>query len=265
MLESPNHDERPEFDSWMSYWEFAAHVRSLRRYVWGDEVQRFLNAVLGSRDRRNYVLRAGTTLWRVQMGVDWKDNDDGIQEPMGFLPERMKPYFRYVGEGRANTAGIPVLYLASTEEAAISEIRPWVGSNISVAQFEIVRDLKAVDLSLEHGNSSLDGLTLLQLSGEDVPDAETKEKAVWTDIDNAFSRPVTLSENLSDYVPTQILAESFRQAGHDAIIYRSSFGENGYNIAIFDPEDAKILNCGPYEVTEVRVDFREVGDRWYSR
>ena len=85
----------------------------------------------------------------------------------------------------------------------------------------------------------------------------------WTDIDNAFSRPVTLSENLSDYVPTQILAESFRQAGYDAIIYRSSFGENGFNIAVFNPDDAKILNCGPYEVTEVRVDFRQAGNRWH--
>ena len=70
MSESPNHGERLEFDSWRSYLEFAAHVRSLRRYVWGDEVQRFLNAVLGTRDRRNYVLREGIILWRAQTGVD---------------------------------------------------------------------------------------------------------------------------------------------------------------------------------------------------
>ncbi|MCY4652628.1 MAG: RES family NAD+ phosphorylase [Dehalococcoidia bacterium] len=92
-----------------------------------------------------------------------------------------------------------------------------------------------------------------------------RKKAVWTEIDNAFSRPVEISENLADYVPTQILSELFRDAGYDAIIYRSNFGEEGYNIAVFSPDDAEILNCGAYEVTRIEVKFREAGNLWHSR
>ena len=104
-----------------------------------------------------------------------------------------------------------------------------------------------------------------QIIGETQSDAETKERSVWTDIDNAFSRPVTLSDDIASYVPTQILAELFLDAGYDAILYRSRFGEVGYNIALFNIEDAEILNCAPYEVTEIEVKYKETGNRWFSK
>ena len=264
MTKTLDHDRRPEFTSWRNF-DFRQRVRNRRRYVWDVEVQTFLDTVRGTLDDRGYMLSAGTTLWRAQAGIDWIVNDDGMEERMGFLPERMNPDARYVGEGRANTAGIPVLYLASTKQAAISEVRPWMGSNVSVAQYRIVRDLKAIDLTRGFGKSSLDGLTFSHLMGEEDPDSETKEMSVWTEIDNAFSRPIEISENLADYVPTQILSELFRDAGYEAIIYRSNFGEEGYNIAVFSPNDAVILNCGAYEVTQIEVRFREAGNLWYSK
>ena len=108
-----------------------------------------------------------------------------------------------------------MLYLASTEETAISEVRPWVGSELSVARFRVTRRLEAIDLTWGHGKSSSEELTLKQLWGEEELDAGAKEKAVWTDIDNAFSRPVTLSDGSDNYVPTRILAELFQEAGFD--------------------------------------------------
>ena len=264
MAKTLEHDQRPEFASWRSYSDFGQLVRNNSRYIWDAEVQAFLDTVLGTLDDRDYMLRVGTVLWRAQAGVDWTVDDEGMPKRMGFLPARMNPNARNVGEGRANTAGIPVLYLASTEQTAISEVRPWIGSDVSVAQYRIVRDLKAIDLTRGYGKSSLDGLTLSHLMNEEEPDSETKEKAVWTEIDNAFSRPAGVSENLADYVPTQILSELFRDAGYDAIIYRSNFGEEGHNIAVFSPDDAEILNCGAYEVTQIEVKFREVGNLWHS-
>jgi len=96
------------------------------------------------------------------------------------------------------------------------------------------------------------------------PDAKQKEKGVWIDIDNAFSRPVTLSDDSADYVPTQILAELFKNAGYDAIIYRSQFGEKGYNIALFNVEDAEVINCAPYQVRGIEVTFEQIGNMWFS-
>ena len=75
---------------------------------------------------------------------------------------------------------------------------------------------------------------------------------------------IFLSDDAADYVPTQILAELFRDAGYDAIVYKSQFGEKGFNIVIFNPDDADAINCGPYEVTALKVDYKEAGNRWFS-
>jgi hypothetical protein len=71
--------------------------------------------------------------------------DKEFEIPYAFEPERMVPQAEFVGDGRVNPRGIPCLYLASTKEAAMAEVRPWVGSYISLAQFKIMRDVVVVD------------------------------------------------------------------------------------------------------------------------
>jgi len=50
-------------------------------------------------------------------------------------------------------------------------------------------------------------------------------------------------------------------------VYRSQFGQEGqagYNIAVFNLEDAEILNCAPYRVESVEVNFEELGNPWFA-
>jgi RES domain len=185
----------PEFASWRSYEAFSRRIRGTRRYVWSDEVQAFLDTVLATLRRRDVKISSGQVLFRAQLGVRHEPvlDDNGVEigeEPVGFCPARMKPRLEYAKEGRVNSTGIPVLYLASEEETAISEVRPWVGSEVSVAQFKILRDLNAVNLSVGYGKSSIARLTFAHLLGDKQPSAKIKERAVWTSIDNAFSQPV---------------------------------------------------------------------------
>ena len=179
--------------------------------------------------------------------------------------KRMKPLEDRAKEGRANPAGIPVLYLASCQQTAISEVRPWIGTELSLAQFKIARDLKALDLSRGHGEFWIGHVTLKQITKSGIVDPEAKEKAVWIKIDNAFSRPVRHSDDVAYYAPTQILAELFRDAGYDAIAYRSQFGEKGYNIALFNVEDAEPITAVPCRVTGINIEFDEMGNRWFSK
>lgn len=266
MIDDPT---KPEFASWRSYQEFAKRVRHSRRYVFEKEVQAFLDTVLATRKDRDVKISSGQILYRAQQGVEWRpaldENDEEVGEhPCGFGPERMNPLPNRAKEGRANPAEIPILYLASTAQTAISEVRPWIGSEISLAQFKILRDLKAINLSINHGKSSFGHLTFDHFYGGPPPNAEEKSIAVWTDIDNAFSQPVTLSDDTADYVPTQILTELFRDVGYDAIIYKSQFGEKGYNIALFNLPDAEAINCAPYQVTGIDVKFEGTGNPWFS-
>lgn len=254
----------PEFASWRSYQDFARGVRRERRYVWEQEVTAFLDTVLATIRERDRTISEESILYRAQHGIVYREDDDGV-DILAYGGERMKPFSDRAKEGRANSAGISILYLASSEQTAISEVRPWIGSELSVAQFRISRDVKVINLSLGHGQTSFQHLFFSELLGEKPVSREKKEEAVWIDIDNAFSRPVTRSDETADYVPTQILAELFCDNGYDGLVYRSQFGESGYNIGLFNVGDAEIINAAPYQVTDIDVKFEEIGNRWFSK
>ena len=82
----------------------------------------------------------------------------------------------------------------------MSEVRPWLGSRLSCARFRTTRPLKIVDFSVYHDRSPVFYF--------DEPDDSDREKAVWTQIDRAFSEPTTPSDNTADYVPTQVINTS---------------------------------------------------------
>lgn len=259
----------PEFAAWDSFSKFAYRIRHKRRYVLGREDSAFLKTVRATIRDRDVTLREGRVLFRATVGIDTRtieDEDGNFQggEPAGFGATRMKPLPNQAGEGRANPAGIPVLYLGTTEQTVISEVRPWIGSQVSVAQFKLLRTLKALNLTKGHGKSAFAEVGFAHLFDKKRITAEEKEKAVWMEIDNAFSEPVTAADDAAEYAPTQMLAELFRDIGYDALIYKSRFGEKGYNIAVFDPTDADAVNCAPYQVTGIDVKFDEIGNRWYS-
>lgn len=259
----------PEFASWRSYQKFALRVRRASRYVWQREVQAFLDTVMATLRERDVTIPIGSILYRARLGIQYrvdKDDQGNIidEQPSGYGADAMKPPRDIASEGRANPAGIPVLYLGTCVQTAISEVRPWVGSEVSVAQFKTTRELRAVDLSLGHGQSVLSQMVLGELFDTKPTELAKKETAVWIDIDNAFSKPVTRSEGTVDYVPTQILTELFRHAGYDGIIYRSQFGKAGYNVALFNLADANAISCAPYTVSAVEIQFEQIGNPWCS-
>lgn len=90
------------------------------------------------------------------------------------------------------------------------------------------------------------------------PESAEREAAVWADINEAFSRPVTRSETRGEYVPTQILAELFKTRGYDGVAYQSGYGEAGYNVALFDPSTALVGSCWVYLVDDIKHSIKVV-------
>lgn len=132
----------------------------------------------------------------------------------------------------------------------MSEVRPWLGSLVSCAQFETTRLLEIVDLSVNHEAS-------FKFYFEE-PAPSKREKVVWTYIDLAFSEPMTSCDDADDYVPTQVIAELFKNEGLDGIAYKSKFGSDGYNIALFNLVDAKLNFCRLYEAVSLEYSFKKV-------
>lgn len=248
------------FTSWKNHWDFSHEVRFKNRYVHSAPIAQFLSDVILTSRNRIKIINKGSIYWRSQLGNEYEpvyqDGELITEEPSPFGPERMKPVKLEASEGRANPKGIPYLYLATDKETAMSEVRPWIGSYISVGQFTTERDLRLIDCSVHHGRCPIYFLK--------EPNEEEKVQAVWARIDNAFSEPITPSDKSSDYVPTQILAELFRNEGFDGIVYRSALA-TGFNVALFDIDSARLINCHVYEVKKIEFSFSEAANPYYIR
>ena len=242
-----------EFKSWNSYRHFANRVRRETRFIRTPEDENFLREVVRTSKTRMRELRADSGLWRAQLGHDWRphyQDDEYIDDiPAPYPPARMKPLPGRATEGRANPKGIPVLYLSTRQETAMSEVRPWLGSLVSCAHFETTRPLTIVDLSVYHRRGFVFYFS--------EPDPAEREKAIWTQIDQAFSEPTTATDDAADYVPTQVIAELFKGEDCDGIAYKSAFEDDGYNIVLFDPADAKLTSCTLFEAKSLNFAFEQ--------
>jgi len=251
-----------QFASWRAYQDFAHTVRSTHRYIRTPEMEAFLEAVRATAKSRECTVPKGRPFWRAQRGHCSRDEDhDGtiVDRSEAYLPDRMKPRTGMGCEGRVNAKGIPCLYTATTRETAMSETRPWLDAFVSVGCFEILRDARIVDCSRFHDKNPAEIQAILEtpFGSHPTPSAEKIEELVWTDIDRAFSEPVTENDSVPDYVPTQILAECFRAQGYDGIAYKSALTEDGFNLAFFDLGIAKLVVGQLYKTKSVKVTFGE--------
>lgn len=249
--------------SWNSFLLFRRKKKEKERYFHDKETQEFLETLITTARDRIESIPKGQLAWRAQLGCAYEpacDFDGQIIDynAVPYSSERMRPKAEKVTDGRINTRGIPCLYLASNGKTAISEVRPWVGSYVTIAQFEMLKDLKVIDCScsgidpMDITAADLDRLWPLK---QTTPEEDIK--TIWRWIDKEFSEPVDRNDNTVDYVPTQIVAELFKTNGFDGIKYKSLFN-NGKNIALFDINSAKQVDKGKVvQVTKVDIDFEQ--------
>lgn len=239
-----------------SYEDFAESVKFKSRYRLDINSQRFIEFILKTSEKRTVPLAKGTTLWRAQIGCnkrmtqkysDDPENPGDWKEPTPYSLKRMVPLKRLAAEGRINPKGIRYLYLATEPETCIAEVRPSLGSKVTVAEFELVRDLKVVDCTYRTTKAHL-----WEMMGH-RPLPYRREGHAWDQINMAFLRPVEKSDDVADYAPTQVLAEYFRDYGFHGIKYGSKRNKAGKNIALFKVSDARPLKAAVYRVTDIPV------------
>ena len=235
------------------FYSFSEKIKRNNRYILCDKSRQFLEELYEKSKDKQKSIPHEKVLWRAQLGAgsDSLRDHEGYEygeTPAPYSQERMFPLADKAREGRANPKGIPYLYLATTEKTAISEVRPWVGKEISVAQFGITRDLTIIDFSISKPIGS-------------HTTNSCKDENVWEDIASAFSEPITSTDNESLYAPTQVIAEFFKSKGIDGIAYYSMLGE-GHNIVLFETKTAVVLNCSLCEIQGVSYDFQEVAGRY---
>ena len=149
------------FKSTWSYHQFEQRVRGSARYVRHPDDQTFLDTLVIQGKNNIETLQAGTALWRAQLG--YVDSIDYMPQPLP--PKRMIPLEDRASEGRANAKGIPVLYCATQRETAMAEVRPWIGSYISVGYFSVAREIRVINFATETIDASSSWENFLQKNG----------------------------------------------------------------------------------------------------
>lgn len=245
-----------EFASWRSFWDFQREVARNWRYVRSPDGQRFLSAVAAGCHSRSTEIKTGRRFYRAQVAHhDVLDENIGEELPGPALPQRMFPLRDRATEGRVNPKGIPCLYMASDKHTAMAEVRPWIGSLVSLALLQTRRTLRVVDCT--------EGAERHPIFIEGEPSAEKRAGAVWSHIARAFREPVTRDDDVASYAATQIIAEVFRNEGFDGLAYRSAFGTDQFNLALFDLDAAELTMCSLHEIRDVELKHAETTNPYY--
>ena len=167
-------------------------------------------------------------------------------EKMGAPPNRTASH------GRANPAGIPYLYLGSTEETAVAEIRPHTGEKACVAMFEIPAGITLVDL-----RSPRRIISPFAINDEDKLGPLRSDLAFLERLGEELTRPVVPQGALFDYVPSQYVCEFIKKCEYDGVLYRSAVS-SGMNLALFKPDDARGLAVREFDVVRVSAEIRAI-------
>ena len=255
--------------SWNSFLSFRRKKKEKERYFHDKETQELFDTLLTTAEGRIKSLPKGQRYLRAQLGCDRepaRDLDGQIVDynVVPYSSKRMRPKPEKASDGRINSKGIPCLYLATDEKTAISEMRPWVGSYVTIAQFKTLKDLKVIDCSrgeidpMAMTAAHLDKLWKLK---QTTPEEDIK--TIWRWIDLAFSEPVDRNDKgerndkIVNYEITQIIAELFKTNGFDGVKYKSLLN-NGENVALLDINAAKQIGDGKvFQVTRINVDFEQ--------
>lgn len=244
------------FNSWKDFQDFEREVKLENRFIHSPLVSEFLANIKRTLPPRERSLAKESILYRGQIGHDERELEGG-PEITGYPAQRMKPIPYRGREGRGNPKGISYLYLSNDENTALAELRPHLGQYLSSAQFEIQRNLRLVDCySVPRHYSYIECIFNPPVSQEEIGNA------VWSMINEAFTKPVTNADDASDYVPTQILAEFFKSQGYDGVCCKSSMGR-GHNFILFQLDAAEVVNCTVMETKSVNFEFSECANRYH--
>lgn len=163
-----------------------------------------------------------------------------------------KPPKKSASSGRANPVGIPYLYLASTIDTAISEIRGNKGETLTIAEFEMKNDLELADL-----RDPISTISPFELNEEDELELIYKNMPFLTLLGNELSKPIIPREATLEYLPSQYLCELLKKIGFHGIIYKSSLAD-GNNYVIFNDKKLELVNTYQYKVTDVKTESQKL-------
>lgn len=155
----------------------------------------------------------------------------------GYSKDRSgKPPSENAGLNRASPKYISYLYLASDVDTALAETRAQIGQLFSVAQYEVEKEIKLIDLRLSTAK--------LEQMGEG-------DFFLLFRANQAFSTPAHSTDK--DYIMSQYIAEFIKASGYDGIVFNSSRNKRGTNYTLFDDSVCNFICSEIHKVDNISI------------
>jgi len=148
--------------------------------------------------------------------------------------------------GRLNPRGISYLYLASSEDIAIKEVRARMHDSVTIGSFELLKKIEIIDLTKIDKFSPFLGNAL----GFDYEKYAVNNEHL-RNIAKEFLIPTKRNDSFLTYLPSQYIAEFIKSKGKKGIKYESTMDNKGYNLVIFEEELLECKQVNSYEIVDV--------------
>lgn len=152
---------------------------------------------------------------------------------------------------RANYRYIPHLYCANHPYVALAEVRPRLGTTVSIATIAVKEPLTLLDFTIQHKPSKM----------------SDAKKNLFEDLSALFSMPVTNNDDIIDYIPTQFVAEYAKYMGYDGIAFSSSVtpeyylcDPNRFNVVVFNYNKCEAIKSNIVMVTRTYIESEQIDE-----
>lgn len=147
-----------------------------------------------------------------------------------------------ISNGRCNPTFIPYLYTAESPECCIHELRPNIGSYVSIATIKVNRPLKILDISQDH--------FFCDVSSPIISGAYNSTAFLY--LTHFFSAPY---QSEGDYILPQYISEKVKNAGFDGLSYCSAVfsGRKNTNVVIFNFDECEPIESKLYRVNDIKI------------
>jgi len=238
-------DRKVESDEFHSEWRsFEESLKTKSRYFSKRATLTLLTLFNGihrstTAGNRPVILTAGpetsiTSLFRARVFQDEEKLVRALERPD---QEIGPPPPAAAVAGRMNARGISTFYGATDREVALSEVRPFVGSRVVTAKFDLLRPISLLDL---------EALSEVSASGSLFDDNHRYQMAkanFLQSLSQKMTAPVLPDAEIFEYLPTQVIAEylaSQVKPELDGILYPSAQTRNGKNNVVLFYESSLV-------------------------
>jgi len=123
--------------------------------------------------------------------------------------------------------------MATDEETAIAEVRPWRGAPVAVARLELTGKVRILNLTDVGAIGS-------PFFRENIGWIVQAHGLLWR-LQEDLKRPVTPHDADRQYLPTQYACDLIRNAGFDGVAFSSAMG-TGSNVVLFNPSASRVVD-----------------------